>query len=92
MPGYEDLTAGELMTITWLIFLSVNIFVFGHIISTYFNYKASKNIKFHMRKEVAKSIAKEIQKPSLIKSIKLWWSERKAKKELENPYKSPFKD
>lgn len=92
MAGWEDLSSEQLMAIVYLVFLSVLIFSSSHMISSFLNWMASKNIKFHMNKEVAVHVAKELQKPTIFQSIKIWWAERKLKKEEKKTYRSPFKD
>jgi len=92
MAGWEDLSSDQLMAIVYLVFLSVLIFSSSHIISSFLSWAASKNIKFHMNKEVALHVAKELHKPTMFQMIKVWWTERKLKKEIKKTYRSPFKD
>lgn len=92
MAGWEDLSSDQLIAIMYLVFLSILIFSSSHIISSFLNWAASKNIKFHINKEVAVHVAKELQKPTVFQTIKLWLANRKQKKKLEKTYRSPFKD
>lgn len=92
MAGWEDLSSDQLIAIMYLVFLSILIFSSSHIIGSFLNWAASKNIKFHINKEVAVHVAKELQKPSVFQTIKVWWTERKLKKEREKTFRSPFKD
>ena len=92
MAGWEDLSSDQLMAIVYLVFLSILIYSSGHLISSFLNWMASKNIKFHIDKEVAVHVAKELQKPSMFQMIKSWLANRKQKKKMEKTYSSPFKD
>lgn len=86
MPGYEDLTADQLIYIVTIISIAIIVYGLSHVISSFINWKVSKNIKFHMSKEVAKSIAKEIQEPSWFTTIREWWKKRKETKKEPDPF------
>ena len=88
MPGYEDLTSDQLIFITQMIFFAVSIYAIGHILSSFFNWKASKNIRFRIKQEVAENIAKDLQKKPFIVKIRGWikrYREKKEEKLLGNP-------
>lgn len=89
MAGWEDLSPDQLIAIFYLAFLSVLIFSSSHIIGSFLNWMASRNIKFHINKEVAMHVAKELQKPSLFQmfktrvgNLKEWWNKRQEAKNL----------
>ena len=90
MPGYEDLTPEQLIYIVHMVLIIVSIYSIVQIVKTILTLKISKNVK-HLELMIENKIHDGIKKPSLFETIKLWWSERKAKKELESPYKIPKK-
>lgn len=95
MPGYEDLTPDQLMTIAWMMYTGLIIIVIGWAIRAFLNLMTARVIQFHIEKEVATNIADRIAlKKSWIQQIKIWWANRKTKKEMSNPYKVPrrFRD
>ena len=81
MPGYEELTPGQIMTIMYIILACAFCYVIARVGSAYFNYRASKNISFHLKREVGKSIAKELNRKPFIIRVKEWLVERKRRKE-----------
>lgn len=88
MAGWEELTADNLMTITWLVFIATIycVTVMG-IIRSFIHLKVSKNIKFAMEHQVAKQIAKDLKEPSLFVSIKQWLKKRKEKRQEDKSSK-----
>jgi len=86
MPGYEDLTADQLIYIVTLVSVAIMVFALSQVVSSFINWRASKNIKFHMKKEVATSIAKEIQRPPWFTMIREWWKKRKEAKKEPDPF------
>ena len=81
MAGFEDLTPDQLMLIVWLISLVVIFFTTGQIIRSFIDLKISKNIKLKVEKELLEEVRNQIDKPPFFNKIKLWWSERKTRKE-----------
>jgi len=89
--GIEDLTPDQLMTITWLIFIAIMSYIAVHFFQSIIHLKISKNIKLNVKKELVQEVQEKLNKPTAWEQIKLWWSERKMKKELDTPYKVPKK-
>lgn len=88
MPGYEELTAVELITIFWGVFVMIMTFsILMGLVRPLINLRTAKIIRFHIDEEVAVSIGKELNKISLQDKIKLWWAKRKNKKIQEELYK-----
>lgn len=80
MPGYEDLTPNQLMTIAWMVWTSVLLVVIGWTIRAILNYMTARIINFRIEKEVATNITDKIAlKKSWFQQLKIWWSKRKAK-------------
>jgi len=90
MPGYEELTPDQLIYIVELVFLMIIIYGVIQLIRTLLTLKISKNVK-KLELMIENKYEDGVKKPSLSESIKTWWSERKAKKDLDNPYKVPKK-
>jgi membrane-bound ClpP family serine protease len=81
MPGYEDLTPDQLMTLAWLAWTGVLMVVIGWVVRAILNFMTARVIQFRIEKEVATSIADKIAlKKSWIQQIKIWWTNRKEKK------------
>ena len=80
MPGYEDLTPDQLMTIAWIVWTCVLMVVIGWTLRAILNYMTARVINFNIEKEVASSIANKITlKKSWLEQIKIWWKNRKQK-------------
>jgi len=81
MAGWEELTPDQLVLIMFL-FLSIiiihNVFL---LIRSFINLKISNNIKLRVEKELLDEVRNQIDKPPFFNKIKLWWSERKTRKE-----------
>jgi len=88
MAGYEDLTPDQIIYIVNLVSIVVIVFVIGQIFRTILTLKISKNVK-SLELMIEKKIDAGIKKPSFFETIKLWWEQRKLKKEKEKMYK-PF--
>lgn len=73
MPGYEDLTSGELLTIVYMVFIMIMTFsITMGVIRPLLNWKTASLIKFRIDAEVAKSIGKELNKKPFIQRIADW--------------------
>lgn len=90
MPGYEDLTPDQIMTLAWLSVAMVSIFVFGMLVRSIITLKISKNLK-NLEIFIEKRIVEAgVKKPSFFESVKFWWVRRKDRKLQEKLYE-PFK-
>ena len=83
MAGWEKLTPDQLIFITWVVTYVVTIYSVSIIIKQFTNLKISKNIKLRVEKELLNELLEQnnVDKPSFFNKIKLWWSERKTRKE-----------
>ena len=80
MPGYEDLTPDQLMTLGWLAWSCVLMVLIGWTIRAILNFMTARVIQFRIEKEVATSIADKIAlKKSWFQQLKIWWKNRNQK-------------
>lgn len=81
MPGYEDLTADQIITITYLIIGITGLQIVGRVISDLIRLRTAKLIKFKVEREIVKNIQDELTKErrSFFTIIKEWWQKRKQK-------------
>lgn len=86
MPGYEDLTPDQLIYIVNIVCITMIFYVIALLIRTILTLKISKNVK-SLELMIEKKIDEGIAKPTFFETIKLWWAERKNKKQQEEMYK-----
>lgn len=77
MPGWEELSPDQLMTITWVIFSIVVLWFSASIFKSIVNFFISK----HIQVQIEKSVESSLQKTPLQKIISNWSKKRKLKKE-----------
>ena len=80
MPGYEDLTADQLMYIVNFIGMVMLVSVGMLLLRSFIMLKVSKNVR-SLELMIEKKIDEGLHKPSFFETIKVWWNERKKKKE-----------
>lgn len=80
MPGYEDLTADQLMYIVNFIGMVILISVGMLLLRSFIMLKVSKNVK-SLELMIEKKIDEGLHKPSFFETLKIWRSECKKKKE-----------
>ena len=81
MAGWEELSPDQLVLIFWGLLYMVTIYVASTIIRPLIYLKISNNVKLRVEKELLKEVQEQINKPPFFNKIKLWWSERKERKE-----------
>lgn len=91
MAGWEELSPDQIVFLMGLVVLIVIIHHVFLLIRSLINLKISRNIKINVEKELIKEVQKEVQEQTdrfpFFNKIKLWWSKRKAQKELCKPFK-----
>lgn len=87
----EDMSPEQMMAALWLVLAIVSIFVFGRLVCAIIYWRTAKYLQFKVEQEVVKNIVEKTMQPSLFNRIRLWWKERKAKKDLYSPYEIPKK-
>ena len=92
MVGWEELTPDQLILIFWGLLYMVTVYVASTIVNSFIHLKISNNIKLRVKKELLKEVRDQIDKPPLFNKIKLWWSERKMRKELYRPFEPSKKE
>ena len=86
--GYEDLTPEQIMTIAYLAWTGILIYVVGYLIGRYLIYRTSRFIYLKIEKEIVKNINQELisrSKPFYVRIVN-WFKERRKKKQEENAF------
>ena len=93
MPGYDDLTPDQIIYIIHVIAFVVTLNVVLLLIKTYFNLRISRFIYFKIEKEIADKIKDDLTpKESFFKQLKIWWNNRKKKKDPYVGYIKPIEE
>jgi hypothetical protein len=81
VAGWEELTPDQLIFIMLIVFSIVIIHHVCVLIRSLINLKISNNIKLRVEKELLNEVQEQVNKPPFFNKIKLWWAERKTRKE-----------
>ena len=81
MAGWEELTPDQIFLIMFLFLSIIIVHNVCLLIRSLINLKISNNIKLRVEKELLKELREQIDKPPFFNKIKVWWSERKTRKE-----------
>jgi len=82
MPGYEDLTADQLMLIMYIVFACFMMLFSSRIIVALIERNTVKYIEVKIKKE----LSVEPKKASLFTAIGEWWNKRKEKKKVKDEF------